>query len=146
MKPEVISSTLNKMAKHKHLRKLLAGRIDDYIYKGLVNDQSDDLKQVQVKRYQYLSAMLHCMIRNIDKGYVSRRILNKIIDVLVQNNLVRADQSYEQAVEKYKEKYGELPPSFIVFSRHTCTLRRRLREPYRPKTRPRHIQKDPQGP
>ncbi len=124
MKPEVISSTLNKMVKHKHLRKLLARRIDDYICKGLVNDQSDDLKQVQVKRYQYLSAMLHCMIRNIDKGYVSRRILNKIIDVLVQNNLVRADQSYEQAVEKYKEKYGELPPSFIVFSpTQKCNLR-----------------------
>jgi len=36
MKPEVISSTLIKMVSHKHLRKLLAKKIDDYIYTGLV--------------------------------------------------------------------------------------------------------------
>jgi hypothetical protein len=59
MKPEVISSTLKKMVKHKHLRKLLAGRIDGYIYRSIVNDRSDDLRGVQVKRYEFLSAMLH---------------------------------------------------------------------------------------
>ncbi len=124
MKPEVISSTLKKMVKHKHLRKLLAGRIDESIYKTIVNDQSEDLRGVQVKRYEFLSAMLHCIIKNTDKGYVSGRILSKIIDVFVQNNLVRADRGYEQAIKRYKAKYGELPPTFIVFSpTQKCNLR-----------------------
>jgi len=44
--------------------------------------------------------------------------------VLVQNNLIREDQSYNQAVDKYEEKYGELPPTFIVFSpTQKCNLR-----------------------
>src|SRR4030042_1505839 len=116
MKPEVISSTLKKMVKHKHLRKLLAGRIDGYIYRSIVNDRSEDLRGVQVKRYEFLSVMLHCIVRNTDKGYVSGRILNKIIDVFVQNNLVRADRGYEQAIKRYEAKYGEPPPTFIVFS------------------------------
>ena len=116
MKPEVISSTLKKMTSHKHLRKLLAKRIDDYLYKTIVKDDSEDLQPVRIKRYQFLSAMLHCVNKNINKGYVSEKIIEKIVDVLVQNNLIREDQSYNQSVEKFEEKYGELPPTFIVFS------------------------------
>jgi len=117
MKPEVISPILIKMASQKHLRKILAKKIDDYVYKNLVNNDSEDLKEVQLKRYQFFSAMLHCVIRNVDKGYISKEIIiKKIIEVLVQNNLMDGDQSYEQTVEKFEEKYGEPPPSFIVFS------------------------------
>jgi len=116
MKAEVISSTLIKMVNHKHLRKLLVRKIDDYVYKSMVNDDSEDLKEVRLKRYQFLSAMLHCVIRDVDKGYISKEIIRKIIEVLVQNNLVGGDQSYYQAVEKFEEKYGEPPPTFIVFS------------------------------
>ncbi|UCG50212.1 MAG: radical SAM protein [Phycisphaerales bacterium] len=124
MKPELISSTLKQMVKHRHLRKLLAKRIDDYIRKSIVNNESQDLKEVQIRRYQFLSAMLHCMIRNMDKGYVSGRIIERIVEVFVQNNLIRGDGGYIRAVEKYQEKYGEPPPTFIVFSpTQRCNLR-----------------------
>ena len=116
MKPEVISSTLIKMVNHKHLRKLLTKKIDDYAYKSIVNDDSEDLQQVRLKKYQFLSAMLHCVIRNVGKGYISKEVTRKVIDVLVENNLMEPDQSYEQTVEKFTQKYGEPPPSFIVFS------------------------------
>jgi len=124
MKPEVISSTLKKMVNHKHLGKLLAKKVDNYIYKSIVNDDSEDLQEVRIKRYQFLSAMMRCVNRNISKGYVSGEIIEKIVDVLVQNNLIREEQSYNQAVDKFKEKYGELPPTFIVFSpTQKCNLR-----------------------
>ncbi len=124
MKPEVISSRLKQMVNHKHLRKLLAKKIDDYVYKIIVEDESEDLRKVRIKRYQFLSAMLRCVNRNIDKGYVSKQVMRKIIDVFVQNNLVCKDQSHIQAIEKYKEKYGEMPPTFIVFSpTQKCNLR-----------------------
>jgi len=116
MKTEAIPSRLIKMANHKHLRKLLAKKIDNYIYESVANNSSEDLREVALKRYQYLSAMLHCVIRNMDKGHVSREIIKKIIDVFVGNNLIRDDQSYEQAVGKFQAKYGERPPTFIVFS------------------------------
>jgi MoaA/NifB/PqqE/SkfB family radical SAM enzyme len=124
MRPEAISSTLKSMVNHKHLRKLLAKKIDNYVYNSIVNDESEDLKEVQIKRYQFLSAMLRCVNRNIDRGYVSGEIIRKIVDVFVQNNLIREDQNYTQAVEKYEEKYGEPPPTFIVFSpTQRCNLR-----------------------
>jgi len=124
MKPEVISATLIKMVNHKYLRKLLVKKADNYIYKSLVNNDSKDLRHVQLKRYQFISAMLHCAIRNVDKGSITKEVIKKIIDVLVQNNLVEGDQSYDQVVEKFKEKYGEPPPSFIVFSpTQICNLK-----------------------
>jgi len=124
MKPEVISATLKKMVKHKRIRKLLAKRIDDYVYDSIVNDTSTDIKQVRIKRYQFLSAMLECVVRNIDRGYVSGDIISRVIDVFVQNNLVGTDDGRLSAAEQYKAKYGELPPTFIVFSpTQRCNLR-----------------------
>jgi len=124
MKREAIPSRLIHMINHRHLRKLLARKIDDYIYDSIVDDDSEDLKGVRLKRYQFLSAMLYCVIRNMDKGYISKKLIRKIVDVLVQNNLMDGDQSYEQAVEKFTQKYGEEPPSFIVFSpTQKCNLK-----------------------
>lgn len=124
MKPELISLMLIKMVNHKHLRKLLAKKIDNYVYKSVVSDDGEDLKLVQLKKYQFFSAMLHCVIRNVDKGYISAEIIKKIIDVLVQNNLICEDQSYYQAIEKFKQEYGEYPPTFIVFSpTQKCNLK-----------------------
>ena len=124
METEVISPRLIRMINYKLTRKLLAKKIDDYIYKSMVSDASEDLQQVRLKRYQYLSAMLHCVVRNVDKGYISKEFIKKIINVLVQNNLVGEDQSANQAVKKFEEKYGEPPPSFIVLSpTQICNLK-----------------------
>lgn len=91
-------------------------KVDDYIYKSIVEEDSSDLRQVRLKRYQFLSAMLHCVLTNMDKGYISGGVIKKIITVLVQNNFISDDHDYTQTVERYKQKYGELPPSFIVLS------------------------------
>ncbi len=124
MKPQVISAALVTMVNHKRLRKVIAGRIDGYIRKSMVNNGSDDLKAVQEKRYQFLAAMLHCIVRNIEKGYVSGDVIKKIIDVFVRNNLTLEDQTYEETVKKYTAKYGEAPPTFIVLSpTQRCNLK-----------------------
>jgi len=115
MKAEAIPTRLIRMVNHKHLRKLLAKKIDNYIYETIANN-GEDLKVVGLKRYQYLSAMLHCIFKNMDKGYVSGEIVKKIIDVFVGNNLIRDDECYADAFAKFKERYGEEPPTFIVFS------------------------------
>jgi MoaA/NifB/PqqE/SkfB family radical SAM enzyme len=123
MKAEFISTTLIKMINHRHIRKLLKKKFDNYIYKSMVTDDSDDLREVAKRRYQFLSAMLDGVMRNIDKGYVSREVIKKIVDVFVQNNLVREDQDYYRAIEEFKAKYGEYPPTFIVISpTQVCNL------------------------
>ena len=124
METEVISPRLIKMVNHKYTRKLLAKKIDDYIYKTIVKDNTEDLEKVGLRKYEYFSAMLYCVIRSVDKGYVSKEVIRKIIDVFVQNSLIGGDQNYEQTIEKFKGKYGEPPPSFIVLSpTQICNLK-----------------------
>jgi len=102
----------------------MARKIDDYIYKEIVEDDSEQLREVKLKKYQFLSAMLHCVIRNMNKGYISAEVIKKIIDVLVQNNLVCEDEGYQRCVDQFRQTYGELPPTFIVFSpTQRCNLR-----------------------
>jgi MoaA/NifB/PqqE/SkfB family radical SAM enzyme len=124
METEVISPRLIKMVNHKYTRKLLAKKIDDYIYKTIVKDNTEDLEKVGLRRYEFFSAMLYCVVRSVDKGYVSKEVIRKIIDVFVQNSLIGGDQNYEQTIEKFKGKYGEPPPSFIVLSpTQICNLK-----------------------
>ena len=47
MKHGVVKSTLVKMVNRKHLRKLLVKKLDDYIYKTMVEENSEDLKKMQ---------------------------------------------------------------------------------------------------
>jgi len=124
MKPALISSALVRMVKHKNLRKILAKQIDNAVRKEIINDESQDLRQVQIKRYEFLSAMLRCVIRNMDKGYVSSEIIERIINVFVRNNLTGEDRGCGLAAERFKEKYGEYPPTFIVLSpTQRCNLK-----------------------
>jgi MoaA/NifB/PqqE/SkfB family radical SAM enzyme len=111
-----LSAALVQMVNHRNLRRLLAPRIDDYVYQHMVHRDSPDPDVVQIRRYQYLSAMLHCILRNIDKGIVSPEIVKRIIRVFVQNNLTRENQGYQEAIEAFQRKWGELPPTFLVIS------------------------------
>ena len=124
MNSETMSSTLNKMVNHKHLRKMLIKKADDYIYKNMVTEDNQDLERVKLKRYQFLSAMLYCIVKNVNKGNVSPEIVRKIINVLVENNFIRQGRTYTQAMEEFEKEYGAPPPTFIVFSpTQVCNLR-----------------------
>jgi len=123
MKTEGISPALIKMINHRHLRKIFSKRIDNYIYKKIVDEADGDLEKVKLRRFQFLSAMLSCVLKSMDKGYVSADIIRKIVDVFVQNNLIREDSEYTRAAENFERQYGELPPTFIVLSpTQVCNL------------------------
>jgi len=123
MKTEGISPALIKMINHRHLRKIFSKKIDNYLYQKIVDEDDGDLEKVKLRRYQFLSAMLGCVIKSMDKGYVSADIIRKIVDVLVQNNFIREDSEYTKAIEEFERQYGEQPPSFIVLSpTQVCNL------------------------
>ena len=51
MNSGVISPILIKMIDHKHTRKLLAKKIDAYVYKSIVDDDSEDLGKIWETEY-----------------------------------------------------------------------------------------------
>ncbi len=113
---KLVSLTLTKIANQKQLRKVLTKKLDNYIHKSLVENDSENLESVQRKKYEFLSAMLHSAVRNMDKGYISKNVIKKLIEVLVENSFMDSAEGYDIAVKNFKEKYNAAPSSFIVLS------------------------------
>ncbi len=58
------SSFIKQLSRNNFLRSHLIKQIDKHLYRQLV-DENDRLLKLKIKRYQYLSAMLYCLSKNI---------------------------------------------------------------------------------
>jgi len=115
-KSDILITTFNKLVDQKQARHFLTKKLDKYIYKNVVENDTTSLKKVQLKKYEFLSAMLSGAVKNMDKGYISKNVINKLIEVLVKNSFMKDAEGSETEIEKFKQKYGVFPPSFIVLS------------------------------
>ncbi len=116
MLDNVIIGALSKIVNQKQGRKLLAGQLDKYIYKSFVTDCPHDLPTVQKKKYEFLSAILHTAVKNMDRGYISKKVVKNIIQVFVKNAIMQNNAENLQSEANFKEKYGIDPPGFLVLS------------------------------
>lgn len=114
---------LKKIMKTKIGREAIVKKFKERLYTGIMEEHKDSLKEVNVKKYQFLAAMLESFKRNLNKGYINPQVTERIIDTLVRFGF--ADKSImRDKVESFREKYGILPPSFLVFSpTQKCNLR-----------------------
>jgi MoaA/NifB/PqqE/SkfB family radical SAM enzyme len=96
-------------------RNLLFKTIEKRMYKTFVEENKDSPKNVQIKKFEFFRAMLDSFKRNFEKKYISTDVANRIIDTLVKFNFVD-NESQQKIKANFKEKHGQLPPSFIVFS------------------------------
>lgn len=107
---------LSRIVNQKQGRKILARQLDKYIYKSFVTDCPDTLPAVQEKKYQYLSAILHTAVKNIDRGYISKKVIKNLIEVFVKNAIMQNNNENLQSEANFREKYGIDPPAFLVLS------------------------------
>ncbi len=114
-KRKIVVKVLKEFARYKFLRKHLLRKADKILYNFILKDD-DYLKSVQLKKYQFMSAMIHSAGNNIDKKYISRHVLNKLIEVLVENSFLNNTEEHKRKFEMFTEKYGNNPPNFIVLS------------------------------
>ncbi len=111
-KGSIYTFLLKKMVfSPKPIRNQLLKQFEKKLHADLVENEKNYPKKVQEKKYQYLVAMLHSILRNIDKNYISPKVADRIISTLVKNNFIEKNLD-----KKFKEKYNSSPPSFIVLS------------------------------
>ncbi len=115
IKLNIYVSLLKRIFSIKKGRELLLKKFKKKVYDVLVVKDKAFLKQVQLKKYEFLIAMLESAKRNLDKGFISKKVLNRIIDTLVNGALLKRDIQ-KQIKNKFKKKYGVFPPHFIVLS------------------------------
>ena len=115
MKNFIFSNVLRELVNYKASRNYLLKKIDNHLYNSLVEKDTRNLKEVQEKKYHFMYSMLQSSLRNIEKGYFSKDVFKKLVQVLVENSILNG-QTYSQKLEEFKNQYGEYPPNFIVLS------------------------------
>jgi len=96
----------------KFLRPFLVKKLDKMLHKVIVEDQKKNLKPVMQKKYEFFMTMLNCVLKNIDKGYISREATRKLIKAMVKNALGKDPKK----IKEVEKKYGKIIPAFIVLS------------------------------
>jgi len=102
---------------NKHYRSVAAKQLDKYIKNNIENDNSEELVDAKLKRYQFLSSFINIAKKNLDRGFYSKLAFSKLIHSLTGDTLITsgADKIKSKQID-YKSKYGEYPPGFIVLS------------------------------
>jgi len=116
---------LKKGIESKTGRRILLKNFTQKTYKALVEENKEDLKTIQIKKYQWVSALITQLAKNLDKGYISPSVAKKLLEVLGLNSFFRNRLSeIKKAKENYRKKYQINPPSFIVISpTQKCNLK-----------------------
>lgn len=94
---------------------ILLKQFDKKLHSSIVEENKERPKAVQEKKYDFLISMLSCTKRNIDKGWISKNVAERILNTLIKYGFTQRDMN-KAIQERFKEKYGVLPPSFIVLS------------------------------
>lgn len=93
------------------LRPPLMKKLDKMLHKAIVEDAKGKLKPVMQKKYEFFMSMLKCVLNNVDKGYISKEVMRKMMRVFIRNALNKDPKQ----IAETKKKYGDVP-SFIVLS------------------------------
>lgn len=118
----LVSTLLKVIIGRRILRNIAFQYFDNWLYKNLVIDNPLGRPiNVQKDKYIALKAMLLSALRNFNKGYISPKVANRMINTLVKGALLKGGIEAEKRFEK---KYGYGPPSFVTISpTKQCNLR-----------------------
>ena len=123
-KEDMIASVLTAILKSKLLRAPLLKKLDQKMYKGIVEDDTEFTHEGQLEKYYFMRAMLNCSIKSLDKGYISPEVIKRNVSTLVKNAFMKEKRA-ELIIQKFKDEHnGTAPPSLGVLSpTQKCNLR-----------------------
>lgn len=121
---DTIYNALLNMSNFDFARNIIANKIESSIYKGIIEEDTKNLTEVQVKKYHFLKSMLNSSMRNIEKGYFSTSIFKNLLKIFVGYSFIKPAEEQKQAIESFRNQYGMAPPTFLVVSpTQKCNLK-----------------------
>lgn len=111
-----ISNLVVNLANQKVTRKLLLPNLEKELYKGIFNNKPREIESIKKKKYAWTKALLASAIRNIDKGYISSQMLNRLSKALIKGAFHEDQKNLRAHLQDFSEKYGVDAPNFFVIS------------------------------
>ncbi|MCD6149585.1 radical SAM protein [bacterium] len=115
---------VKKALDNKTGRKIILNQFDKKICK-LGKGSEIQLEAVRLRKCQWAKASVKQLLKNYEKGYISRHVTEKMLEVLGLNNFFRDDLLEIKKIKKsFKDKYEVEPPLFILISpTQVCNLK-----------------------
>jgi len=114
VKSDIYLSLIKSIFHTKIGRNALIEKLKKKAYEEITNNLQFP-KKVQIKKYQFLMALLESTRKNLDKKFISIKTADRVIDTLVKYGFTNRELTHD-IKEKFEKKYGILPPSFVVIS------------------------------
>jgi len=124
LKNKIFNTAVNTAITNKTLRNVMTQKLDKYLHEAFLTSGSNALPSMLEQRYQFSSAMLHCLKNNMDQGYISSGTMKKILKVFIGDSF-KADRVQKKSAvrDDYYRTHGEYPPAFCVLSpTQSCNL------------------------
>lgn len=120
----VFNKAVNTIINNRMLRHAVSSQLDKFIYNRVVVEKTTDIPLADIKMFQFLSAILKTASINLDKGNISPDVLRKMIHLIARGDIkIKRSQKIGDIHIKFKEKYKQYPPLFIVLSpTQVCNL------------------------
>ena len=115
-----------KAIDNKVIRKILLNQLNKKMQKSLGKESETNLYAVQLKKYQWVKALVKQLLKNYDKGYISHSALKKGIEIFKVNNFLKEDgkSNTKKTKDSFKKKYNIEAPFFVVVSpTQICNLK-----------------------
>jgi MoaA/NifB/PqqE/SkfB family radical SAM enzyme len=111
----LFGEALNIIVNQKFSRHLTAKKFDKFMFNRLSEDDSQPSKTNHF-RYLYYSSVLNTGVKNLDKQNYSKKSIEKIIKIIVDDNTFKKNTNPSERSEKFKSQYGDYPPGFVALS------------------------------
>ncbi len=107
---KIITSSFN----YPVLRRIFINKIKKSVYKHLVIKNGSSIKEVQIKKYQFVSSLLDSIDRALQEGFITAEVAEKSFKTLGKNFI----NSKEIILihKNFCKKYGKNPPLFVVLA------------------------------
>lgn len=118
---DTMSLLIRAALSNKLMRKLALSQFEKSLYKKLVVDRDPMLtsplysKKANEERYDNLVSMVRSLMRGLNKGVISKDYARKMLNNLVSSAMLGGG-GRQEALDKYKAKYGISAPSFFTLS------------------------------
>ncbi len=122
LREKVIYDAIKILVKYRVLSSISLSVAENAIRKTIAKNDITGVPRVAEVKAQFLISLLHQVVKNIRKGYISYDYIEKARKVLVGKQFL--GEKRREIKEKFKEKYGMEPPGFITISpTQKCNLR-----------------------
>ena len=122
LRESIIYNGLKILAKYRILPNFTLNLIENSIKKATAKHEFSGLPYVAEIKGQFLANLVHQVVKNIRKGYISLEYIEKARITFAGNQFF--SEKRKEVREEFKKKYGMYPPGFITISpTQKCNLR-----------------------